>query len=199
MARELGQRSARTAVVLGLVLGLGLGPMLGCGPAQPDDSQARLQGAGSGGPPTVSVGIGGSGLGRVSSAPGGITCVTGSGTGCSATFTGDSSVTLAATAASGSRFVGWGGACTGAAGCTFTVTADAAVTATFSRIQYPLTVVVGAGGAVTASAAGLDCPATRCDAVLDPGTEVTLTAQPVAGLSLLAWAAPAAAPHRRAR
>ncbi|MEI2774003.1 MAG: hypothetical protein V9G98_25915, partial [Candidatus Competibacter sp.] len=51
----------------------------------------------------------GTGSGTVTSNPAGINC----GTICAAGFTGGANVTLTATAAAGSKFTGWGGACAG--------------------------------------------------------------------------------------
>lgn len=70
----------------------------------------------------------GSGSGTVTSSPSGINC----GSTCSATFTSGAVVTLTATAASGSTFAGWNGACTGMGGCTVSMTASRNVTATFN-------------------------------------------------------------------
>jgi hypothetical protein len=72
------------------------------------------------------------GNGTVTSSPGGITCGTG-GTACSAIFNKDSSVTLTATADSGSIFTGWsGGGCSGTGTCVVSLTNDTTVTATFT-------------------------------------------------------------------
>jgi hypothetical protein len=56
------------------------------------------------------------------------------------------------------------------------------VTATFTRNRYPLTVAkAGAGsGAVEAPSAGISCGAS-CDATVDHGTSVTLTASAASG------------------
>jgi hypothetical protein len=72
-----------------------------------------------------------SGLGSVSSAPGGISC----GRTCSAVFFDGQSVTLRARAARGWRFVRWTGACRGArTTCTLRAAArGSVVTATFRR------------------------------------------------------------------
>ncbi|MSX03178.1 MAG: hypothetical protein F2813_08480 [Actinobacteria bacterium] len=70
----------------------------------------------------------GSGPGTVTSTPAGIDC----GSTCSAEFGAGSEVMLTATAASGSTFSGWSGACTGTATCTVTVSEAATVTAAFS-------------------------------------------------------------------
>src|SRR5262249_55282485 len=50
----------------------------------------------------------------------------------SASFASGTSVTLTATAASGSTFAGWSGACTGTSTCTVSMTAAQSVTATFN-------------------------------------------------------------------
>jgi Divergent InlB B-repeat domain len=70
----------------------------------------------------------GTGSGSVTSSPSGINC----GATCSASFAAGTMVTLTATAAAGSTFTGWSGACTGT--CTVTMSADQAVTATFTVI-----------------------------------------------------------------
>ncbi len=72
----------------------------------------------------------GCGEGTVTSDPAGIDC----GGTCSASFVPGTSVALTATATTG-RFVGFGGACTGT-DCTLPMTADRAVTATFSDVAW---------------------------------------------------------------
>lgn len=79
--------------------------------------------------PQLRVTLAGNGSGTVASTPAGINC----GTTCSASFAPGTAVTLTQTAASGSSFTGWSGACTGTAACTFTMNADASVTATFNN------------------------------------------------------------------
>jgi hypothetical protein len=75
----------------------------------------------------LTVNVAGTGTGTVSSTPAGISCP---GT-CSASFAGGTSVTLTASAAAGSTFAGWSGACTGTASCMVTMSAAQSVTATF--------------------------------------------------------------------
>jgi len=79
--------------------------------------------------PTLTVTKSGSGTGTVTSAPAGINC----GSTCSASFASGTSVTLTATADAGSTATGFNGGCSSASStCTFTITANAAVTATFN-------------------------------------------------------------------
>jgi hypothetical protein len=65
----------------------------------------------------------------------GLTCVRPAvvGNECSETYAAGAIVTLTATAAAGSGFKGWGGACTGTADCVVTMSAARAVTATFAK------------------------------------------------------------------
>jgi List-Bact-rpt repeat protein len=70
----------------------------------------------------------GDGSGTVASAPPGIEC----GSTCTASFDEGTSVTLTATADPGTRFDGWGGACTGTAACAVKLDDDRQVTASFS-------------------------------------------------------------------
>jgi len=136
---------------------------------------------------TLTVSTSGTGTGSVTSAPAGITCP---GT-CSAPFTAGSTVTLTATAATGSTFGGWGGACSGTvATCTVTMSAAQTVTATFSQVAqtFALTVATaGTGtGSVTSSPAGITCPG-ACTNSYASGTVVTLTATPATGSTFAGW------------
>ena len=80
---------------------------------------------------TLTVGKSGTGSGKVTSTPTGISC----GVICSKSYTSGSSVTLKAVAASGSTFAGWGGACTGTSStCIVSVSAAKSVTATFNSM-----------------------------------------------------------------
>ena len=85
-----------------------------------------------GGSKTLTVLLGGSGIGRVTSAPAGIDC----GTACAAQFTAGSLVTLSPVPASGSFFSGW----SGAADCNdsqLTLNADITCTALFTANSPP--------------------------------------------------------------
>ncbi len=129
----------------------------------------------------------GTGSGTVTSSPQGVDC----GPTCSASFASGTVVTLTATAATGSTFAGWSGACSGTtATCTVTAYADEAVTATFhaSPILYALTVTrAGTGsGTVTSSPAGVSC-GTTCSASFGSASAVTLTAAPASGSTFAGW------------
>ncbi len=76
----------------------------------------------------LSVSKDGTGSGSITSSPAGIDC----GSSCSAEFEEGAEVTLSPSAASGSSFAGWSGACTGTGTCKVTVDAAKAVTATFN-------------------------------------------------------------------
>jgi ABC-type branched-subunit amino acid transport system substrate-binding protein len=80
--------------------------------------------------PVHTLSVSTAGKGRVTSTPPGISCPTT----CTATFLEGTKVALAATAASGYRFAGWNGACSGKGACVLTINATAQVTATFTRI-----------------------------------------------------------------
>ena len=85
------------------------------------------------------------------------------------------SVTLIARPATGSRFAGWRGACTGTAPCAVTLDAARNVTATFGAGLFRLTVGVGGKGKVSSSPAGLTCP-NRCSASFKAASNVRLRA-----------------------
>ncbi len=70
----------------------------------------------------------GNGSGQIVSVPAGINCTVS----CAAQFSGNSTVALTATAAAGSFFTGWSGACTGTGSCTVTMNNQINVIANFS-------------------------------------------------------------------
>ena len=79
---------------------------------------------------TLSVIRGGTGHGRIVSSPAGIDCTSA----CNASFPSGTSVTLTATPATGDRFVGWSGACSGMSSCTVVLSSSTSVTATFATV-----------------------------------------------------------------
>ncbi|CAK0745986.1 hypothetical protein CCP3SC5AM1_1320001 [Gammaproteobacteria bacterium] len=130
----------------------------------------------------------GTGSGTVMSNPSGITC----GTDCSENYALNTSVTLTASATTGSSFAGWsGGGCSGTANtCTVTMNAAKTVTATFNAnaTTYLLEVTkAGTGtGKVTSNPAGITC-GSDCNENYSSGTSVTLTAAAETGSSFAGW------------
>jgi hypothetical protein len=78
--------------------------------------------------PILSVTKSGTGIGTVTSNPGGINC----GSDCREGYNPGTVVTLTATPTLGSAFAGWSGACSGTGQCSVTMNADQTVTATFN-------------------------------------------------------------------
>jgi hypothetical protein len=126
----------------------------------------------------------------VRSTPAGIDC----GATCKSSFVANTDVSLSASAASGSSFDSWGGACSGSSGCTLKMSDDAQVFATFKKNApappntFRVTVApAGTGtGKVTSSPAGIDCP-TACAVDFNKGATVTLTAAAAAGSHFSGW------------
>ncbi len=152
-------------------------------PSQPTNGLVTV---GTAPPPTFTLTVvkGGAGSGTVTSSPTGIDC----GPTCNATFNAGTQVTLTATPdAATSTFTGWSGACTSSP-CVVTMDAAKSVTATFSRIQYTLSVTKAGtgGGTVTSSPAGIDCGPT-CSAAFDATTVVRLTPTPDATSTFSGW------------
>ncbi len=131
---------------------------------------------------TVTVTTGGNGDGAVTSAPAGIDC----GAVCSDDFEDGTSVTLTATPASGSTFVGWsGGGCSGTSTCVVTTTT--ATAAMFALDQTLMVEVDGTGdGTVTSAPAGISC-GLDCEEIYAADTAVTLTATPALGSRFTGW------------
>jgi Interleukin-like EMT inducer/Divergent InlB B-repeat domain len=132
---------------------------------------------------TLSINKTGSGSGTVTSTPTGIDC----GTDCGEIYDSGTSVTLFAAPASGSRFTGWSGACSGTGTCVISINVNKAVNTTFVQ-TYTLTASrSGSGnGTVTSSPTGINC-GVDCSEVYDSGTVVTLTAAPTAGSRFSGW------------
>src|SRR6185295_8217484 len=99
-------------------------------------------------------------------------------------------VTLTASAAAGSTFAGWSGACAGTGACQVTMSAAASVTASFALPAGSSTLTVvrtGNGtGAVASCPSDIICgPA--CSATYGPGAAVLLTAVASADSTFLGW------------
>jgi len=80
---------------------------------------------------TITITKSGNGDGTVTSNPTGISC----GSGCAVSYANGTLVTLTATAASGSRFVGWTGGCSGTGACTIVGNSSLTVSATFNVLS----------------------------------------------------------------
>ena len=138
---------------------------------------------------TLAVTRTGTGSGTVTSSPAGIVC----GSTCSAAFAAGSTVTLTASAGSGSAFGGWsGGGCSGtAATCTLSLNAAASVSAAFGPAscntpvsgtlpsgshQAPTVAPAGAGSCRKQAGANFSCTLSA-----PQGTTVTLSTQKSSG------------------
>ncbi|MFM8943932.1 MAG: glycoside hydrolase family 25 protein [Actinomycetota bacterium] len=134
----------------------------------------------------ITVAAAGTGSGTVASTPAGVSCTAAAGVAsgtCSAAFAYGSQVTLTATPAADSAFVGWSGACTGTAPCVVTADAAKTATATFGPATYTLTMSMSGTGtgtitATTPAPTSVVCAPT-CSAVYPVNTTATLA--PAAG------------------
>ena len=161
--------------------------LIGCGGSS---SGPNTGGGGSVGGTTahvLAIHFAGDGAGAVHSATPPFDC-NGS---CTQNVTAGASVVLTATAAAGSSFAGWQGACSGTASCTLTLDMDRDVTASFTAIpagtaRITVNPVGKGGGRVTSSPPGIDCPGT-CGMTVAQGTSVSLAAQPDGSSSFMGW------------
>ena len=131
---------------------------------------------------SLTVGKTGSGTGSVTSSPNGISC----GAMCSAPFAAVP-VTLTATAAAGSTFAGWSGACSGTGTCTVAMGSDRAVLARFESDKTLALTKAGNGvGTVTSNPAGISCGA-ACAHTFKYGTVLTLNAAATPRSAFKGW------------
>jgi hypothetical protein len=134
---------------------------------------------------TLTVVVGGTGTGTVSSAPAGITSCAGT---CMADFPFQQSVLLTATPGAGAT-ASWSGCDSVTAnGCTISMVAAATVQLTFSAGPQTLTVSTAgnATGRVTSQPAAIDCPGT-CQGAFNFNDTVVLTATPTAPAQFAGW------------
>src|ERR1700722_3802627 len=131
----------------------------------------------------VALSVSVTGSGSVTSSPTGISCPST----CSASYAPGTQVTLTAAPASGWKFNGWSGACSGTGTCSVTMNSAQSVTATFVQLTYTLAVSLTGSGSVTSNPSGITCPS-ACNASFNSGTQVTLTATPAGGMSFIGWA-----------
>ena len=106
---------------------------------------------------------------------------------CTGTYDEGTQVTLTATPANGSTFVGWsGGGCSGTGQCQVNMSSDTDVSAEFEPV-YTLSVALsGAGSGSVSDGGSLNCPGT-CSSTYTAGTQVTLTATPSSGSTFVGW------------
>lgn len=124
----------------------------------------------------------GAGAGTVIDSTGAINC----GTTCTADFALGQTVQLTATPDPLSVFTGWVGTCSGTAPtCSFALTTDTSVTATFALKTYRLIVRKTGSGTVTSKPPGINC-GKRCTALFRPG-KLDLTAKAPAGWRFAHW------------
>jgi hypothetical protein len=110
---------------------------------------------------------------------GSITC---NGGACEASYRANDRVSLTATPDAGWQFTGWTGACSGTGVCTVTMSQARTVSATFTRLNYALT--LGKTGAGNGS---FTCNGAACAAAYPSGTSLTLAATPGAGSDFGGW------------
>ncbi|MFZ1642604.1 MAG: FG-GAP-like repeat-containing protein [Candidatus Contendobacter sp.] len=111
------------------------------------------------------------------------------GSDCTESYASGTSVTLTATAASGSTFAGWSGACSGTSTCAVTMDAAKGVTATFNTTvpnTYILTISKAGTGTGTVIGNDINC-GSDCTESYASGTSVTLTATAASGSTFAGW------------
>jgi hypothetical protein len=139
----------------------------------------------------VTVTVGGSGGGMVTSDPVAITCTLNGGVtsgNCVLAVAEGSTVLLSAVATSG-QFAGWTGGCSGSGTCSITVSGPVTVGATFTLETHVLTVsgAGNGGGSVTSSPGGIGCAIAAgvatggCATSFNAGTSVVLSATASSG------------------
>jgi hypothetical protein len=145
----------------------------------------------------LTVGATGGGSGSITSTPAGIACTVTNGVtsgSCSARFPEGSAVALSAESGPDTDFVGWSGACMGAAPCTVAMTSGRTVNAALAL--RPLLTVGGLGsgtGTITSTPAGISCTIVRgvasgsCSARFALGSTVSLAGAPASGSDFGGW------------
>jgi hypothetical protein len=143
---------------------------------------------------TLAVAKTGTGSGTVVSTPAGVSC----GSDCSQPYNSGTTVVLTADTATGSRFGGWSGACTGTGSCQVTMNAARSVTASFVKSataslqsnedENTLDVAIEGDGSgkVFSSPAGIDC-GHDCATAYPRGSTVSVAATADPGSTFRGW------------
>ena len=134
---------------------------------------------------TLTVAVSGGGSGTVTGS--GINC----GAVCATNPATGATVSLTATAAPGSTFDGWGGACSGTGACDVIMNQSQNVTASFStalpsRFDLMVSRSGSGSGSISSSPTGISCGST-CSTNFESGTTVTLSATPISGSTFAGW------------
>lgn len=126
--------------------------------------------------------LGGTGNGVVTSSPSGIKC----GNTCAHQFKLNKTVKLVAKPAANSVFVGWGGACNGTKSCTLKLERSQDVVANFSTALLTISNNSPTKGAISSAPVGIKCGKT-CSKTYKPGKVVTLKAKPAKDKVFIGW------------
>ena len=105
---------------------------------------------------------------------------------CTTTWNADTTLVLTATPTPATKFVRWGGACSGSFTCTVRVGQSAPVSAFFAPLRYRLRVSVAGKGAVHSSSGGIACPR-HCSAAVASYTPFRIAARAAAGWRFEGW------------
>jgi len=106
---------------------------------------------------------------------------------CTATLDNGTAVALTAVPQDGSRFDGWGGACSGTGACSVKMDAARSVSATFTPGSFAVSVTVRGRGRVSSAPGGIACSIGRCLSRFPAGRTVRLRAEPSAGFRFASW------------
>jgi hypothetical protein len=115
------------------------------------------------------------GEGAVGSVVPGVICAAS----CTTQWDGGTRTALIEVAATGRRFVGWSGACTGRATCSVTLSGPVNVLATFGPVRVPVALTKTGKGAIACTP--------RCGKTFAAGSRLTLRAVPTKGWKFASW------------
>ena len=105
---------------------------------------------------------------------------------CTLVLDNGTQATLVTSAATGTRFLGWRGACSGLGACQVTMDAAKSVTAVFGVARFRLAVSVAGKGRIVSAPVGISCPG-RCSSTFAAGATVRLRPTPAKGFRFSGW------------